>query len=173
MSKTLRTRSDRAVVLAAMMAAPVSASLHAADQPAGKADDSSVMMFKQYDTDGDGRVSATEFQKHGGDASLFKAMDADGSGTLSQRELSDGPRADAGTKGGNVVADAWVTAKVKTMLLADDVVKGLDIDVDTENGVVHLKGKVENSAQSQRAERIAEGIKGVKRVVNQLTVAAS
>ena len=62
------------------------------------------------------------------------------------------------------VGDTWITTKVKTSLLADEDVAGLQVDVETVNGVVTLTGDVETQAQADEAERIAAGIEGVTRV---------
>jgi osmotically-inducible protein OsmY len=69
--------------------------------------------------------------------------------------------------------DPWITMKIQAKYLLDADVKGRQIDVDTRNGVVTLKGTVDNAQQKQEAEQIARETEGVKRVVNQLTVAAS
>ena len=76
-------------------------------------------------------------------------------------------------KTGNVVEDAAITASVKSKLLADKDVSGLKIDVDTSNGVVTLNGTVDKKAEAQHAVTIAKQTKGVKRVVNHLTVAGA
>ncbi|QCO68440.1 BON domain-containing protein [Luteimonas yindakuii] len=59
------------------------------------------------------------------------------------------------------VDDTWITTKVKSSLLAESDVSGLDINVDTLNGVVTLQGQVENQAQIDTATRVARGIEGV------------
>lgn len=68
------------------------------------------------------------------------------------------------------VSDAWITSKVKSALLADPQVSGLDIQVETYQGVVQLSGFVDNQDQADRAEELAEHIKGVKKVENRTTV---
>jgi hyperosmotically inducible protein len=70
----------------------------------------------------------------------------------------------------DAAGDAAVTAKVKTALLADADVKGLQIDVDTRNGVVTLNGTADNQANMTKAQTIARNIDGVKSVENKLTV---
>ena len=75
-----------------------------------------------------------------------------------------------GRTAGQTVDDVTVTAKVKAALLQAPDVKGTDINVDTVNGGVTLKGAVETQAQSDRAASIAKGIEGVKNVQNTLTV---
>ena len=71
-----------------------------------------------------------------------------------------------------VVADAGITAAVKTRLLADTDVAGLRIDVDTKDKVVTLSGNVASAAQVAKAEQIARDTTGVVRVVNNLKVGA-
>ena len=71
---------------------------------------------------------------------------------------------------GDAIGDAAVTAKVKTALLADDNVKGLQIDVDTKDGVVTLNGTADTQANMSKAQTIAQGIEGVKSVENKLAV---
>ena len=69
-----------------------------------------------------------------------------------------------------VVADAGITAAVKTRMLADPDVAGLRIDVDTKGKVVTLTGTVKTAAQVTEAEKIARETPGVERVVNNLKV---
>jgi len=64
--------------------------------------------------------------------------------------------------------DATTTARVKLALLANSNTKGLGIDVDTENGVVSLSGKVDSKEESQLAEQIASNAEGVDKVRNRL-----
>ena len=62
------------------------------------------------------------------------------------------------------VSDTWITSKVKSSLLADSDVSGLDITVETNKGVVALSGVVTTDAERDKAVGIAKGIKGVKSV---------
>jgi len=71
---------------------------------------------------------------------------------------------------GRKVADAEITTAVKTKLLGVKDVIANDINVDTNEGVVTLKGSVPTEAQKTRAAEIARETAGVKRVVNDLTV---
>lgn len=71
---------------------------------------------------------------------------------------------------GEAIDDGVITTKVKSALLADDTVKGLDINVDTMNGTVTLNGTVDNQAQADRATEITKGIEGVSNVQSNLTV---
>jgi hypothetical protein len=67
--------------------------------------------------------------------------------------------------------DATITMKIQAKYAGDDIVKGRNIDVDTSNGVVTLKGKVDSLRQRDAAEQLARETEGVKRVVNELKLA--
>lgn len=77
---------------------------------------------------------------------------------------------DAEADVGDLTANAVLTSKVKTQLLADTTISGLKIDVDSRDGVVTLTGTVSSEAQKTRALRIARETEGVKRVVGELKV---
>jgi hyperosmotically inducible periplasmic protein len=76
----------------------------------------------------------------------------------------------AADKTGDALSDAAITSEVKTKFLAEPGVSGLNINVDTNNGVVTLSGMVKSKAESQKAMTIARNSKGVKRVVNNLKI---
>ena len=69
-----------------------------------------------------------------------------------------------------IAQDAAITAAIKTRLIADPVVKAFDINVDTYESLVILRGRVDKAEQRASAERIARGASGVKGVRNELTV---
>lgn len=62
------------------------------------------------------------------------------------------------------VSDSWITTKIKADFLADDDIKGLDINVTTTNGVVTLAGLLDSQALVDKAVAVAQGTKGVKSV---------
>jgi len=68
--------------------------------------------------------------------------------------------------------DSWLTSKTKIALFADGRVKGRQINVETQQGEVILRGKVDSDAAKLAAEEIAKGIDGVKMVKNDLQVVA-
>lgn len=70
----------------------------------------------------------------------------------------------AGEEAGESISDGWITAKVKTTLLADDDIAGLDIEVSTQNGEVSLAGEVPSKSHWDKAVRMAFGVEGVMRV---------
>lgn len=69
---------------------------------------------------------------------------------------------------GAFIDDSAITAKVKGAFVQDDVVKAIDVKVDTYNGTVQLSGFVETAEQRARAEQIARGIAGVRDVANNI-----
>ena len=79
----------------------------------------------------------------------------------------------ADTSIGTKVDDAAITTKVKAKLTADQAKNLVKVHVDTENGVVHLKGTVPTDADKAEAERLARDTNGVREVVNELQVASS
>lgn len=87
------------------------------------------------------------------------------------REVAGKTKAGA-EKTGEFITDAAITTAVKTKLLADSKTPGLKIDVDTKDGVVTLNGTVPTKAVVDKAVADARGTKGVKRVVNNLKIAA-
>jgi osmotically-inducible protein OsmY len=74
---------------------------------------------------------------------------------------------------GEYIDDAAITTKVKTQLLRSKETSGTAISVETFKGVVQLSGFVESDVERRRAEEIAEGVKGVQRVENRISVRGS
>ena len=70
------------------------------------------------------------------------------------------------------INDSWMTAKTKIALFADARVKGSEINVETSQGLVMIRGKVDSDEAKQAAEGITKGIDGVKSVKNDLQVVA-
>ena len=63
-----------------------------------------------------------------------------------------------------VVSDSWITSKVKSEFLSNTHISGLDIHVETVDGVVSLTGAVTTDAERELAISKAEAIKGVRGV---------
>jgi len=74
------------------------------------------------------------------------------------------------SKTGEVITDGWITTRVHSRFVGEDLLKDSDINVDTNNHVVTLKGTVMSAAGRARAAAIAKDTEGVHRVVNQLTI---
>lgn len=68
------------------------------------------------------------------------------------------------SKPGTVIADSWITTKVKSTLMYSSNVDGSDIAVNTNKGVVTLDGLVDSGSEKALAVQLAENIKGVQSV---------
>ena len=66
--------------------------------------------------------------------------------------------------------DAWITAKVKTMLLFHRSVSAMT-EVSTTDGIVTLQGKATSQAQKDLTTEYAKDVEGVKDVKNEMTIA--
>jgi hyperosmotically inducible protein len=99
---------------------------------------------------------------------------AQSSGAPSSRSESSGSsQSGSGSSMGRTeraVDDSVITTKAKSALLADTTVKGSEIHVETNKGIVTLSGAVDNERQRARAASIVRGIDGVKSVENKMTV---
>ena len=73
---------------------------------------------------------------------------------------------------GEVFDDTAVLAKAKAALVNDPDIKGSSIDVDVNRGVVRLTGVVRSEAERKKAVDTVYGIKGVQKVLTDLTVKA-
>jgi len=76
----------------------------------------------------------------------------------------------AASKTGEVITDSAITSDIKTKYLAEPGVSGLDIHIETNNGVVTLSGNVKTKAEETKAMSIARDTHGVKRIVNKMKI---
>jgi hyperosmotically inducible protein len=67
-------------------------------------------------------------------------------------------------------SDPGITTAVKSKFAADDTVKAYQINVDTKDRVVTLKGEVDSPPAKARAVEIARATEGVRDVVDSLVV---
>jgi len=72
------------------------------------------------------------------------------------------PRAE--TTAAQDVADTWITAKIKSSYMYSDRVDGSDIEVNTKDGHVTLRGKLNSGAEQALAIELAQNVRGVKDV---------
>jgi hyperosmotically inducible periplasmic protein len=66
--------------------------------------------------------------------------------------------------------DNMITDQVAIRLSSDQLVKGGGLKVDVKNGVVTLSGQVDEPKAKTRAEKVTRKVKGVKQVINNLTI---
>jgi len=92
-------------------------------------------------------------------------------GCASQREPSSPPPS---RSVGEYTSDAALTAKVKTALAeATGLGSTVNINVQTNRGVVQLNGFVESQDKVDRAIEVAREVNGVRSVENNLSVKPS
>lgn len=130
-----------------------------------KVDAGNVMLHGDVATEAQ-KAEAGRVAKIDGVVAVNNMLDVD---TDVDKTLAD--RAKKGlNKMGDKVTDAWLTTKVIWHITGDDVLQGSDINVDTSNNVVTLKGTVRTAAARAHAEMVAKDVDGVKRVVNELKI---
>ena len=71
---------------------------------------------------------------------------------------------------GQMTDDSAISAKINARYMKDSRVSAMDIDVDTYNGVVTLKGNVPSYESKKRAISIAKRVEGVREVRSELNV---
>ena len=71
---------------------------------------------------------------------------------------------------GTQVDDSVITSGVKSVLLADDLVKSFELQVETRKGVVQLSGFVDSQAQIDQAVALTRAVAGVTDVENGVTL---
>ena len=104
-----------------------------------------------------------------------RAQNRDKVATEADKAKEKLPTADERAKNRETVssgtAGAALTTKVKSALAADAGMKTVtSIDVDSKDGVVTLKGKVDSADLKKKAGEIAKKVGGVKSVKNELKV---
>src|SRR5690349_13267935 len=70
----------------------------------------------------------------------------------------------------DAVSDDMIYNNVRIKLASDAVVKGGALEVEVKDGVVTLGGSVEEQKQKERATKLTKSVKGVKQVVNNITL---
>ncbi len=75
-----------------------------------------------------------------------------------------------GETAGEYVDDTVITTRVKAALLNEQALKSFQINVKTYRDVVQLSGFVDSAQSARLAGRVAEGVKGVVTVRNDLIV---
>ncbi|HET7698565.1 MAG TPA: BON domain-containing protein [Vicinamibacterales bacterium] len=78
--------------------------------------------------------------------------------------------AEAANRAGAMLNEGALTAKIKSKMALDDLVRARSIDVTTSGQVVTLTGTVASEAERTRAVQLARETAGVAQVVDRLTV---
>lgn len=97
--------------------------------------------------------------------------------TPTQHQATAGQRGETPTAGPLATdanenpGDAQLTSKVINALAGDAGLQAVKIDIDSNSGVVRLKGMVNNDDTKKRVQEVAQAVPGVKWVQNQLSIA--
>jgi hyperosmotically inducible protein len=75
---------------------------------------------------------------------------------------------DSSASVGAALSDTAITGQVKTKFATDHRLKGSDLSVTTNNGVVTLTGSAATSTAKDAAESLASNVSGVRSVNNQI-----
>jgi BON domain-containing protein len=76
----------------------------------------------------------------------------------------------AAAKVGETLEEGSLTAKIKTKMVLDDLVKARDIDVTTSGTTVTLTGTVHSQKERDRAVALARETEGIRQVIDHLTI---
>ncbi len=71
---------------------------------------------------------------------------------------------------GQYVDDSVITTKVKSAIFTEKTLKTFEINVKTYQGTVQLSGTVDSEANVKKAGEVAESVKNVTAVKNDLVV---
>lgn len=119
-------------------------------------------------------ISLTPFLAHAGgtntqEDSTTGYKNAPDRGTQ-QGDMGKGVGTNGSTTSNIKIDDSDLTKKVEKAIENDAQLQKLDIDVETDNGVVTLSGEVSDVRWKGRAAKVASSVQGVKSVQNELTL---
>jgi osmotically-inducible protein OsmY len=128
--------------------------------------------FKHYLSNDDISIKCSE-----GVVTLSGKVNMDYHKTLAEATCADTPGVKSVKNDIEVTAqplaersDGWITLKVKAALTFHKNVSATGTEVTTEDGVVTLKGDVENENQKELTAMYARDVDGVKDVRNEMTI---
>lgn len=122
--------------------------------------------FAALDKNRDGHISRHEANGDRETAKRFAQFDSDGDGRLSETEYI---AAQEDNKK-RILRDSVITARVKAALLAEKGIPSLSISVETYEGRVHLAGFVGAPEIVSKAGRVTASVSGVRTVDNYIAV---
>lgn len=120
----------------------------------------------------DAMQEAKTASKEGVESAQQATKDAVASAEKSVEKTAEASR-ESTAKMGEAIDDAAITASISASLAKDADLSAIKIDVDTKNGRVSLHGPAPSEQARTRASTIAQSVKGVVSVDNQLTIKKS
>jgi hyperosmotically inducible periplasmic protein len=76
----------------------------------------------------------------------------------------------AAAKASDQIADGWLATKIQAQFFADEDIRARDISITANDGVVVLKGRVQDDNAHTQAVQTAKNTDGVKQLIDQLVV---
>jgi len=110
----------------------------------------------------DGLDKAVDKTKEGGEKAWDKTKE--GASTVADKTK------EGVSKTGEFITDGWITTRVKSKFVGEDLLKDSDINVDVRDHVVTLSGTVLSAAGRARAIAQAKEVEGVHQVVDKMTI---
>ena len=68
------------------------------------------------------------------------------------------------------ISDDEIYDRVRLMLVGNRNIDGAALKVEVKDGVVTLQGEVINNKQKKKAGKLAKKVKGVEKIINELTL---
>lgn len=114
----------------------------------------------------EGSASSSEAKELAGDVTKLVegVRSVDNSLKIPANSKAEANTRDAVDNTERVVSDSWITTKVKSEILTDNVSKGFNVTVKTLHGVVILSGSLASQDSVDHVKAIAAKVKGVKSV---------
>jgi hyperosmotically inducible periplasmic protein len=100
-------------------------------------------------------------------------VSASGTHAIEEQQQQPAPATTTGSRllpSPEAMTDPVITAKIRASMLADPLLRGADVSVNTTQGVVNLTGAVVSQEQAAIASSHAQRQDGVMRVDNHLSV---
>lgn len=162
----------QAMIFGSLLAITITVNAFAFDlQAVQNRDQPYLKQFNQLDNDANGQLTMRELEKDAAvNPELFKANDRDGDGRLNVEEFSALKSHNSQLAIKRVMADSWMTAKVKAKLLEETALNSLRISVETHQGEVLISGFVDDATLKAKIEQLVAGVAGVTSVKNAIVV---
>ena len=122
--------------------------------------------FDQLDANTDGALTKAEISGNKELAKRFEKFDANKDGKWNVDEFVKANK----DNDERVLADSAITTKVKSALLTEKGIPSTAISVTTYESEVMLSGFVASADIKDKAGKVAGGVSGVKKVLNNLAV---
>jgi len=74
------------------------------------------------------------------------------------------------TKLSDIATDSWITIQIKSRILFDKDIAGVNYNIETINGVVYVLGIAQSQAELDRVTNVARTTRYVKQVVNHVRI---